>query len=943
MAQYIDLEKRFNFNMDANPKHLPWKSHTWRQVCREMSGIRGCAPAVQKRTNLNDGNSSVNAEDDRIFHAHIHKKIYIWGVEMYAGGYDTLRVKWRSLGASDDFVSIKGIGCHYADGVDAFYADSEWSVEGASVGKGTPKDYLESSNGFLSYPAQSFEGFSSNPYADNDERIYFQELSPYSSSLAAYGPDDQYLQQAAYTTISLNNIRSFVFLKEGEYLFEIVESASPWYNFDQNENVNPYSDPYYDPYSYAEIKSKFHNPQEPYGFYESNTYSPILYSSNQYLYGTNSEWINNNIYSYNSFVKNSGQIYRSCFTKKILIKVFNENVDLSSGDAFTYLHGKVKPNSILTNYYVYAPYANIKSYGSEWISSIETKNKFFVSTSDSIESLYYTDVVKESDRFSNEQFRYSKNVSKNLVNRRHTVFRGLSIFGYNQVVNFDETGIDNASNQSADKKYWYVDYRGSVFEDCTFKNVNFNSSENKSIFSGCSFINCKFYNCILSISADSALFEKCLFSGFADSMNESSNFELWSGNSNLFVECNFENLNTLFSVNCLNGPVCDNAWFKCCISLNTTAGKDSGLLYFKYDNANIRYFDLNKFAYLEQSTSGSDDVEWTAKYRHECSRNMFFDNRIYDGALCSLGSKNAYCRGNFYWGNVFSSPVFINYENSIDNKSASLHDVFAYNVFNKLNLRISDNVMHLRFLNNVVNEPHQFSSSGFYGGYRSDSDRGVAWMSAIGEYEKEESISPWYCRATYSMGNKLINNMFINWSREYMDSVPTATFYSKLACSMSVYQNFFLVNKDSYAYNQIGLNADYNNTLLDDLDEFSTPGTDDGIGRFVNMAYKNVFYLPYISGRLQDPFDGINPNPLDLDFRNVNYDKNPIGLCRAIYKKQYRQEYGQINPYDAYESYQVNPYEQVDPYALKQVIFENFYRIDILLWNYIPNQPPNLG
>jgi len=364
-------------------------------------------------------------------------------------------------------------------------------------------------------------------------------------------------------------------------------------------------------------------------------------------------------------------------------------------------------------------------------------------------------------------------------------------------------------------------------------------------------------------------------------------------------------------------------------------------LSFKYDSSDINYFDLNKFANSESSITGVDDIEWTAKYRNECSRNMFMDNRIYDGVLCQIGNKNAYCRANLFWGNIFYNPIQISIDSSISNKSASLHEVYAYNIFNKLNFKISDNVFHLRFLNNIVNEPHKFSSTGFYGGFKNGKNTGSAWIGAFGDHIRDDYISPWYCLATYSMGNKIINNKFINWSKEYMDSVPTATKYSNLACSMSVYQNFFLLNKDSVNYNQSLLNNDYNNTLLDYLDQFNTPDTIDGIGRFVNVAYKNAFYLPSVEGRLQDPFDGINPNPSSLSFSDPDYVNNPVGLCRAIYKQQYE---GILkNPYDSYINEVYEPYGIVDPYENKQVIFQNFYRIDIPIWNSLPEYPPNLG
>jgi hypothetical protein len=938
MAQYIDLEKRFTFNINDNPHHLPWKAHNWRQVCRELAGVRGCAPAIHKRNSYNDSNQSLMTDDDRIFCVNSNSKVYVWGVEMYAGGYDTLKIKWRSLASNGPFYQIKGVGAHYKDGSDSYYSNSSWSQDSVSIGRGTSVEYLSQSNGILNYPSQSFDEVSSSPYSIEDERIYFQEVISANNYLGQYGPDDQRLEQAAYTTLSLNNLRAFIFKKEGEYVLEIDESASPWYNEEYDGLYESISDPYLDPYVSSVQSSNFYNPQEPLSYYSSNVFEPISYVSNSYLYGTPQEWINNNTYYFNSFVKNSGNIYRSCFTKKITIKVFNENVDLVNGSIISQKDGVFDPNTLLKNYYIYTPYISLNAYSSSWSNSYNNKNKFFIQLNNSVEKLNYIDMVDSSQRFSKESVRYSYKIDKKLINRRYIKIKGLSILGDSNRANFDESSfIDELSSSSYT---WHIDYRGSNFEDCIFSNVDFGSEKNSNIFSGCSFKNCKFYNCVVSIFGDSMLFENCVFSGMANSKTSSSNFDLFSGSSNIFIDCTFEGMNTIFSLNCKDGPICDNLWVRCAFSMNTTHGKDSGLLYFKYENDNKYYFDLNKFSIAESSITGVDDIEWTAKYRCECSRNMFIDNRIYDGVLCSIGSSNVFSRANLFWGNIFYSPVHIDIDANISSKSASMHEVYSYNIFNKLNFKISDNVFHLRFMNNVVNEPHKFSSTGFYGGYKISANIGSAWIGAFGEYVKDDSISPWYCLATYSMGNKIINNKFINWSKEYMDAIPTATKYSNLACSMSVYQNFFLINKSSLNYNQSSLNSDYNNTLLDYLDEYSTPNTEDRIGRFVNVAYKNVFYLPNIQGRLQDPFDGINPNPSSLSFSSPDYINNSVGLCRAVYKKQYKLD--EEFPYDSYAHEPYNPYIGLDPYENKQVIFQNFYRIDISIWNSLPEYPPNL-
>jgi len=90
-------------------KFSTWRSNTVRHVSRETAGIRGCAPAVQTRDTANDSNSDLSAPDDRIFSVQLGKQIYFWGMEMYAGGIDTINVYYRE-NSSSKWRIIKGTG-----------------------------------------------------------------------------------------------------------------------------------------------------------------------------------------------------------------------------------------------------------------------------------------------------------------------------------------------------------------------------------------------------------------------------------------------------------------------------------------------------------------------------------------------------------------------------------------------------------------------------------------------------------------------------------------------------------------------------------------------------------------------------------------------------------------------------------------------------------------
>lgn len=77
MAQFIDPT---NTELAKFPT---WRAHTGRQVAREISGIRGCAPAIHFHDTANDTSTSLFADDDRIFTVYTGDRVHVWGQEMW--------------------------------------------------------------------------------------------------------------------------------------------------------------------------------------------------------------------------------------------------------------------------------------------------------------------------------------------------------------------------------------------------------------------------------------------------------------------------------------------------------------------------------------------------------------------------------------------------------------------------------------------------------------------------------------------------------------------------------------------------------------------------------------------------------------------------------------------------------------------------------------------
>lgn len=893
MAQYIDLDNRIGIN--ANPANSPWNAQHWRDICREMSGIRGCAPAVHFRNSINDSNQSLVSEDDRIFKVSAKRRIYVWGVEMYAGGYDTLKISWRNLDSSSNFVQIKGTGINYIWDLESsspYYSSSSWNQDGTGgIGGGTPQNGLSYlfHGGGVPYPAQTWASHSSSPYYYYDPRIYFYENSPLGDFLATYGPLSAELGLATYDTTALNNIRCFTFLKEGEYLLEIDESASPWYN------------------SFVSFNSSIQ--KDPIQFYNYFVNSPIQYSSNEALYGTPKEWISSD----NSFVKNSGQRYRSQFTKKIIIKVYNEDKDLVNNSVFNKTFKTYSPGNCHYDDAISSPYVSVSGYGSEWggskIDTSESSFKF-IKLKNSIQSNDASiSFISSSERFSANIWRYSNQIVKKTINRRHICVDGITISSNKSMFHIDDPDVEKIESGTINSGFdlWYIDLRAATFKNCTFKNIDFSSPKNKKCFSGSLFENCIFENCSVNVFGDSILFDHCTFRGRPGYGNSEDSISLVSSNSCLFLGCNFENTSRGLYFKLNHGPTCDNAIFRCKFNGNVMHDGGGELFSCSYPEADRIDFDKNYYLNGDATQTSVDSIEWTAAYRNEFSRNMFFENRISSSNYGTIGVDSGFSRANFCWGSGFYTPMIIADKCSFNSKSASIYFTVCYCVASQFNMSFNDNTLHSRFAYNTINGLHKKNIMGSTSGYDSLKNIGHSSFGFYGENDRTTSESPWYCRATYSMGNRIFSNQIQCWGREYFDLVPDSTNFSNLACSMSFYHNVFVLKSNpggvSMNFNQQTLNSDWANVSLQAIDSYDSPSTSDQIGKYVNAAYKNRFYLPTIDNRLQDPFDGINAT--NLDPSSSGYYNNSVGLCRAIYK----------------------------------IENSNTYRIDIDLWNSLPNSP----
>lgn len=793
MAQYIDTSLISNSEF--------WDATRWRTMCKELAGLRGLAPAVHFRNPINDANASLYVEDDRIFKIHTHNRVYVWGVEMYAGGYDTIKIYWRSTAPDStwsldsDWKLIKGAGAYDTD---LFNIANNNPVSNPNTG--TPEATLSSTGTGLHFPQSTPDPMGVNDPASN---IYFYdnwivEMLHSGNMYGMAGPSPTYDSGGkSYTTKASNFLRCFMFLKEGYWKIVLDETASKWYI--PNDGDPP------------DVDSNWFN--------TNGRLSAVDYVSNPVLYGSMPGHVdaNKNIQVLSNDVR-----YRSGFTRTLNIQAFKPEKDLVDDNTFTVVNKTLPTRTVGNNYIITEPYTRVTGYGSEWGSSLldhkDTQDKRFIKTQnssgqDGTAQNPNTSIIGSLERFGNVEWRHTTSFIKRTINRRHLYLDGVTISSSQKAVHIwdiapTEVNTEAPSNPFAGinglAKGWLVDFRGSVFKNCTFKNVIIGSSS-QSCWSGCSFVNCKFLNCSVSVSGDSILFAECSFSGCAP--DNYSMFGSESFTSCAVISCQFISNDRTLSFESIKGPISNNLFWRNIFDGSVNSNGGSELIIVKFPQ--YKRENAQKFCF---EATGLTDIEYIAQ-QHEYSRNMYVFNRFFGSVHGNVSALSTFSRANFFYSNTFDGISIAPVNPDVQDKC--LYESWAHNSINKISIVLDARTYHFRFLLNSIGEPHKHGDKNSSNSYIRTAGEKYPWIAA-----QDGAVSgEWYCPNSTSMANKIIKNTISNWGDFYMDN-------AKGSCS--AFQNFHHV-----------YDPDFDITISND----SYWGVGDK-WKYVNIAHRNFFLSP---------------------------------------------------------------------------------------------------
>jgi len=905
MAQFINIT-------DTELQQFPtWRAHNNRQVSRELAGIRGFAPAIHFHDTTYDTDTATTTTelmrpDDRILKVPIGEQIYFWGIEMYAGGYDTINVYYRQ-NSSSNWQIIKGTG--YTGSV--FISPSFATLS-------TSYNYYPNSNlinaigttGTTFYPngISTITGvttFDQYPYIAEFPILGYTQYYAYGTfTNKTVGDTDLYGDTGdpgRYNLYVQNHCRSFVFFREGEYLVELNEACG-WagsdtdgkngtgYNYGNASSYSTFGKSYSNVSTQPGQGNRFYShetiPTPPSGNgstnYNSTTqqfyqkFNPINYNSNPGLYGTLKEQIKSNTtYSQN---------YRSCFTKKILIQSYAreyiDNNDIKKKKMIDCIDGSVNvcpslititPGTVINTSIINKPYQKVIGYGAVF----EDNGSGNFITSNSPET---TSPTTANQRFSNINQRWN-GTAKTLINRRQITVEGLTIRGNSSVLP-SKINFTVPSNS-------ILDLRGSVFKNCTFENIIFDDKTDSICWTGCSFLDCKFKRCQLNMSSDSILFKQCEFIG----RSEGTDTLNISGNSNCFMGCIFKNNFRTFFMSTDDAPCTDNLWFKCYFT-------DS----FFHSGGNEQFISSNNTSKLLNAVPTGQPLLLKQKNR-EFSRNIFAFNRIYGAGLFTIGNKNSFSRANVYTMNDTFCPTLILTDiNSTKNTSTAelsggnYYDVHYLNSYRKFKMILGENTHHMRLLYNQISEPQLFGNTGGLMGTTNwdiSMFENLPIFSIVSKYENPSNGYSDCKHTSRATGNKIIGNKIQNWQGIFANT-PTSP--------CSIYLNFHNIlhcskcGADYYNSNVMEKNS---NGILDWLDITDFDGDTISDGKFINIAYRNQLVNPEaqsargkVSGYAtnSDPCFGIGDSPTSIGtftplwFPNgVCKETIPYFNCNSIY------------------------------------------------------------
>ena len=652
---------------------MAWKAYTDTQALKELAGLRGVAPSVrflEKRPQ-----SSIK---EKIYHVKENTPIYLWGVEMFQGGYDC--------------VTIHKIN---SDGSLTLYKDS-----GGSIDNFLNKDKIVYNFNLTEYP--SFDDFWSDPYLVN---------------YIAGGDTTNTTDDEIKKIVKSNFHRCFVF----------PTGTEGYYKITLNERLNPFTG------TTGFIADYTESQYAPVTDMISKSYFPWVYSDDL-SYATNSVINTTPKFSnLSSDERNTGHtsppiqaVRTECeFRREIIIRVINEAKDIVDGTT-TINRRIINCNPGLLNKFqpiiqpivdggknklgpFYIKGNNTFIGGKEVfdndnrilytnsVTGINTVRNVFPSPfmtvgydadtlrimNTDLEDLYfdsnmeYAPIQKEiyvgsqvnngtlSGTSTQNGVTNPYNLSNNnndsglrklkIINARNSIIENLNFFGADGNLTASEPRFRgpnpwwigaNSSTNYNDRyqvRYATIDLSGSIIKNCVFEGdsvpaIMFRSTQygiyGRFIFDGCTFENCTFKRCsfLANVSGVGILIKNCKFEKAPKTGSISdSTFAVYSTDSVCIMGCNFQDLGrTMFLEP--QGPITNNIVIRCADSRKSnqhTAGE--GITVDATNEGGVQWTNTNGFA-------STDQID---KYL-VCGNIFIFNESSYSsGANLLLSSYNA--------------------------------------------------------------------------------------------------------------------------------------------------------------------------------------------------------------------------------------------------------------------------------------------------------------
>jgi hypothetical protein len=618
---------------------MTWKAYTDTQALKELAGLRGVAPSVRFLEKIPQGSIK-----QKIYHVKTNTPIYLWGVEMFQGGYDC--------------VTINKIN---SDGTLTLYKNG-----GSTIENFINQDKIIYNFNLTEYP--SFDDFWSDPYLVN---------------YIAGGDTTNTTDDEIKKIVKSNFHRCFVFPTgtEGYYKITLDERLNPFTG--AAGFIADYTESQYAPVTDMVSRSFFYYINQ-----NDNSVANGLKTQPKFLN------LSSNETSFN--VAQPIQAVRTeCeFKREIIIRVIEETKDIVDGttpitrrtincsegllDKYTaiikpFIDGsknKIGPfhikgnNTFIGGKEVFknetrALYTNSitgintiePSYPASFITVGYDTDPLKIMNTD-LEDLYldsnmeYAPIQKEiyvGSQVNNGNlsgtvtqngvsFSYTPLNNNNdsglrklkIINARNSIIENLNFFGADGNLTASEPRfrgpnpwwIGQNSQTNYDNryqvKYAAIDLSGSIIKNCVFEGdsvstIMFRNTQygiyGRFIFDGCTFENCTFKRCsfLANISGVGILIKNCKFEKAPKTGSISdSTFAVYSTDSVCIMGCNFQDLGrTMFLEP--QGPITNNIVIRCTDSRKSnqhTAGE--GITVDATNEGGVQWASANGFASTDQ-------------------------------------------------------------------------------------------------------------------------------------------------------------------------------------------------------------------------------------------------------------------------------------------------------------------------------------------------------